>query len=162
MCSSWAPYAAVQRRRKGPQGGSQGCEPVGCQSTDGLSDNPGAAARSRRAGCPETAVSRWPFSWLLLFGHAKRSDSLAGRRAIERHGCRAPKDDSLMDGGGRTASGTSGRERSLEQPSRATQEQLPSVLWCDRFSEVGRNPRSGFRRPIPGRRNSEKKEGVGR
>jgi hypothetical protein len=89
MRSEWAPYAAAQRRRKGPKGGSQGCEPVGCQSRDGLSDNPGAAARSRRAGCPETAVSGWPFSWLLLFGHAKRSDSLAGRRVINRHGCRA-------------------------------------------------------------------------
>jgi hypothetical protein len=47
MRSEWAPYAAAQRRRKGPKGGSQGCEPVGCQSSDGLSDNPGAAAQSQ-------------------------------------------------------------------------------------------------------------------
>ena len=52
---------------------------------------PGVALRSRRAGCPETAVSGWPFSWLLLFGHAKRSNSLAGRRVKSRHGCRAAK-----------------------------------------------------------------------
>jgi hypothetical protein len=74
----------------------------------------GVTLRSRRAGCPETAVSGWPFSWLLLFtsgscpppcglampcapllrrsGHAKRSDSLAARRVISRHECRAPKE----------------------------------------------------------------------
>ena len=40
---------------------------------------------------PETAASGWPFSWLLLFGHSKRSDSLAGRRVNTRHGCRAAK-----------------------------------------------------------------------
>ena len=53
---------------------------------------PGVALRSRRAGCPETAASGWPFSWLLLFGHSKRSDSLAGRRVKSRHGCRATKE----------------------------------------------------------------------
>ena len=81
----WGPYAVAQRRRQGPQslprtrsgGGSHGCEPVGCQSTDGLSANPGAAARSRRAGCPETAASGWPSLWLLSLGHARESDSLA-------------------------------------------------------------------------------------
>jgi hypothetical protein len=92
MRSRWGPYAAAQRRRRGPKGGSQGREPVGCQSMDGLSDNPGAAARSRRAGCPETAVSGWPSLWLLSLGHARESDSLAGRRVINRHGCRAPKE----------------------------------------------------------------------
>ncbi len=60
MRSDRGPYAVAQWRREGPQGGSQGCEPVGCQSMDGLSANPGAAARSRRAGCPQTAASGWP------------------------------------------------------------------------------------------------------
>jgi hypothetical protein len=53
---------------------------------------PGVALRSRRAGCPETAVSGWPSLWLLSLGHARESDSLAGRRVINRHGCRAPKE----------------------------------------------------------------------
>jgi hypothetical protein len=75
--SDRGPYAVAQRRREGPKGGSQGCEPVGCQSRDGLSANPGAAARSRRAGCPETAASGWPSLWLLSLGHARESDSLA-------------------------------------------------------------------------------------
>src|SRR5690606_19360380 len=35
----------------------------------------GARTRTRRAGCPEGARPGWPFSWLLLFGHSKRSDS---------------------------------------------------------------------------------------
>ena len=77
MRSNRGPYAAAKWWRNCPQGGSHGCEPVGCQSRDGLSANPGTASRSRRAGCPETAASGWPFSWLLLFGHSKRSDSLA-------------------------------------------------------------------------------------
>jgi hypothetical protein len=104
MRSRWGPYAAAQRRRRGPKGGSQEREPVGCQSMDGLSDNPGAAARSRRAGCPETAVSGWPSLGLLSLGQARESDSLAGRRVIPRHGCRAPKDD-CRDAGGRATQG---------------------------------------------------------
>ena len=95
MRSDWGPYAAAKWWRNCPQGGSQGCEPVGCQCRDALSANPGTASRSRRAGCPETAASGWPFSWLLLFGHSKRSDSLAGRRVKSRHGCRARNERAL-------------------------------------------------------------------
>ena len=32
-------------------------------------------------GCPKGAAPGWPFSWLLLFGHSKRSDSGARRRS---------------------------------------------------------------------------------
>ena len=39
MRSEWGPYAAAKWRRIGPQGGSQGCEPVGCQYRDVLSGN---------------------------------------------------------------------------------------------------------------------------
>jgi hypothetical protein len=53
---------------------------------------PGVALRSRRAGSPETAVSGWPSLWLLSLGHARESDSLAGRRVKTRHGCRATKE----------------------------------------------------------------------
>ena len=78
MRSDRGPYAAAKWWRNCPKGGSQGCEPVGCQSKDGLSANPGTASRSRRAGCPETAASGWPSLWLLSLGHARESDSLAG------------------------------------------------------------------------------------
>ena len=75
---------------------------------------PRVALRSRRAGCPETAASGWPFSWLLLFGHAKRSDSLAGRRVNTRQGCRAAKRRE------KTASSPTGRKfKDAERPSRA-------------------------------------------
>ena len=53
---------------------------------------PGVALRSRRAGCPETAVSGWPSLWLLSLGHTRESDSLARRRVKPRHGCRAPQE----------------------------------------------------------------------
>jgi hypothetical protein len=52
----------------------------------------GVTLRSRRAGCPETVASGWPSLWLLSLGHARESDSLAGRRVNTRHGCRAPKE----------------------------------------------------------------------
>jgi hypothetical protein len=142
MRSDRAPYVAAKWWRNCPKGGSHGCEPVGCQSKDGLSANPGAASRSLRTGGPETAISGWPSLWSLSLGHARESDSLAGRRVKIRHGCRAPKDD-CMDAGG-TTPWTGEVERRLEQPSRATQddcmdaggratlgavaEQLPSVL----------------------------------
>jgi hypothetical protein len=78
MRSNRAPYGAAKWCRNCPKGGSHGCETVGCQSTDGLSVNPGAASRSRRAG------ARRPLQWGgLLFGysslgHARESNSLAG------------------------------------------------------------------------------------
>ena len=81
MRADRGPYAAARGRRKGPKGGRHGCRPVRCQRRDALSANPGAPSRSRRAGCPETAASGCPFSWLLLFGQAKRSNPRAARRA---------------------------------------------------------------------------------
>jgi len=44
---------------------------MACQRTSG------ASSRRRRARCPATAAVWVPFSWLLLFGQAKRSDPLA-------------------------------------------------------------------------------------
>ena len=46
----------------------------------------GAASRRRRARCPATAAVRVPFSWLLLFGQAKRSDPLAWMASGKTHG----------------------------------------------------------------------------
>jgi hypothetical protein len=45
------------------------------QHKDVLSKSPGDRTRTRRAGCPEGDRPGCPFSWLLLFGQAKRSDS---------------------------------------------------------------------------------------
>src|SRR5690348_11272020 len=46
----------------------------------------GAASRRRRARCPATAAVWVPFSWLLLFGQAKRSDPLAWMASGKTHG----------------------------------------------------------------------------
>ncbi len=53
--------------------------------------------RSRRAhlehrDCAQGVSVGWPSLWLLSLGHARESDSLAGRRVKNRHGCRAPKE----------------------------------------------------------------------
>jgi hypothetical protein len=112
--SDCGPYAAAKWRRKGPQGGREGSRPVGCQSRDGLSANPRSRFAQSEGRSPETVASGWPSLWLLsltpgscpppcgpatLFaplvrrsGHARESDSLAGRRVNTRHGCRAPKE----------------------------------------------------------------------
>ncbi len=52
------PYAAAKWWRNCPQGGSHGCEPVGCPSRAGRAANPGTASRSRRAGDCMDAVGR--------------------------------------------------------------------------------------------------------
>jgi hypothetical protein len=90
--SDWGPYAAAKWRRKGPQGGREGSRPVGCQSRDGLSANPRSRFAQSEGRSPETVASGWPSLWLLSLGHARESDSLAGRRVNTRHGCRAPKE----------------------------------------------------------------------
>ena len=78
MRAEGVPSAAAKWRRNSPKGGRDGSRPVRCQSMDGLSADPGAASRSRRAGCPETAdVGWWPSLWLLSLGHLRESDSLA-------------------------------------------------------------------------------------
>jgi hypothetical protein len=51
----------------------------GTSGQDALSIHPASRPRPRRG-----AASGWPFSWLLLFGHTKRSDPLVGRRAEAR------------------------------------------------------------------------------
>ena len=77
--------AAASRRRKSPQGRAQDARAFAvstrtyCQRTSGapLRSLPGMDAR-------QTAAARVPFSWLLLFGQAKRSNSSA-RMADEAH-----------------------------------------------------------------------------
>jgi hypothetical protein len=84
------PCAAAKVRRKRPEGWATGRGPVRCRRRRRRQRTPGAPSRSRRAGCPETAVPGWPFFWLLFFGHAKKSDPLAWRRAENRQGRRPP------------------------------------------------------------------------
>ncbi len=64
MRAIWGPYAAAKWWRNCPKGGSHGCEPVGCQSRDGLSANPGTASWSQRAG-----ARRPLYRGGLLFGY---------------------------------------------------------------------------------------------
>ncbi len=85
-----APYAVAKWWRNCPQGGSHGCEPVGCQSKDGLPANPGTASRSRRAG------ARRPLQrGGLLFGYFLLATQEKVTRSTEasekRQGCRAPQ-----------------------------------------------------------------------
>jgi hypothetical protein len=112
--------APMQRQRGGGiarRVGARDCAQFDASPGMDCRRTPGVALRSRRAGCPETAVSGWPSLWLLslttgscpppcgpatLFapllrhsGHARESDSLAGRRVIPRQGCRAPKERAL-------------------------------------------------------------------
>ena len=76
-----APFVAAGRGRKGPQGRAQGCARFRRQRRMRCRRNPAAACgpcgqeahRAQRPGCP--------FSWLLLFGQAKRSDRPEGMRA---------------------------------------------------------------------------------
>ncbi len=51
-------------------------------------DKPRSPPANLPGDSPEGVASGWPFSWLLLFGHAKRSDPLPGR-AAEARGRRA-------------------------------------------------------------------------
>jgi hypothetical protein len=86
----WGPCAAAKVRREKPEGWATGRGPVCCQRRRRCQQTAGAPSRSRRAGCPETAAPGWPFFWLLFFGHAKKSDPLAWRRAENRQGRRPP------------------------------------------------------------------------
>ncbi len=98
-CAGCAVNGAPMRRQrdvgKARRVGARDCAQFDVSPGMNCRRTPGVALRSRRAGCPETAASGWPFSWSLLFGHSKRSDSLAGRRVKSRHGCRAPKERAL-------------------------------------------------------------------
>ena len=82
--STGSPYGAAGSGRKGPQGRREGSRRFRCQHTDVLSAEPGRCLRTRRAGARRAHRPGCPFSWLLLFGQAKRSDSPAGMRAKPR------------------------------------------------------------------------------
>ena len=62
----WGPCAAAKVRREKPEGWATGRGPVRCRRRRRRQRTPGAPSRSRRAGCPETAVPGWPFFWLLF------------------------------------------------------------------------------------------------
>ena len=76
-----APYGAAGSGRKGPQGRREGSRRFRRQRRDALSTEPGHCLRTCRAGARQAHRSGCPFSWLLLFGQAKRSDSPAWMRA---------------------------------------------------------------------------------
>ena len=72
---SMGPLPVGGRLEDQPAGTRARCARVFRQHRDVLSKNPASRTRTRRAGCPESDWPGWPFSWLLLFGHSKRSDS---------------------------------------------------------------------------------------
>ena len=80
--AQWGPCGAARGRRKMPEGWRAGCAPVRCMHMDVHSANPGTRSRTRRAGCPESALLGVCFFRLPFFAQAKKGDSLA-RRASE-------------------------------------------------------------------------------
>ena len=77
-----APCGAASVRRGKPEGWRARCAPVRCMHMDVHSANPGTRSRTRRAGCPESALLGVCFFRLPFFAQAKKGDSLA-RRASE-------------------------------------------------------------------------------
>ena len=74
---SQGPLSGGEVTEESPQGGSQGCEPVWRQSTDGLSTNPGVTSRTRRAGARRASLWGGLLFGYSSLGHARESDSLA-------------------------------------------------------------------------------------
>jgi len=62
--SEWGPFVAAVRRRESPQGGSQGCEPVGCQARDGLSVNLRSRAAKSQGRMPGDRCIGVAFLWV--------------------------------------------------------------------------------------------------
>ena len=60
-----------------PAGWRARCAPFLRRHRDVPPQKPASRSRTRRAGCPEGDWPGCPFSWLLLFGQAKRSDPAA-------------------------------------------------------------------------------------
>jgi hypothetical protein len=73
--SSTGPLGSGGRWLKSPMGWPQGCGQGFRQAMEGLSKTPASARGPPVQGCTGGADAGWPFSWLLLFGHTKRSDS---------------------------------------------------------------------------------------
>jgi hypothetical protein len=97
-CSTRGPSAAAGGWRISPQGGSQGSEPVGRQSMDGLSTNPGARPRTLWTGCPQGAEAGWPSLWFLSLGHSRERNSPSARRtkAFALHAAKASPPSGLL------------------------------------------------------------------
>ena len=72
--SIWAPCGAAEGGRKGPKGRREGSRRFRCGTGCAVSGTRPPVANLRAAEAPHPGC---PFSWLLLFGQAKRSDSLA-------------------------------------------------------------------------------------
>ena len=71
-----------ERVEEKPEGARAGCARGRCAHMDVRSAAPGARSRTRRAGCPESALRGVCFFRLPFFAQAKKGDSLA-RRASE-------------------------------------------------------------------------------
>ena len=79
-----SPISGGERWTDQPAGARAGSARVRCRHTDVPSANPGQRSRTQRAGARWAPLLGCLFSWLLLFGQAKRSDSPAGMRAKPR------------------------------------------------------------------------------
>jgi hypothetical protein len=153
------------------------CGPVRCQSRDGLSANPGAGSRTRSTGTVRRARVRGGllFAYFLLATQekvgrspkasessalpifvehrstVKESDSLAGRRVIRRHGCRAPKERALGEQSHWTpaCAGVTrdGRRVKTRNGCRAPQERASGVQSHLARAFVGATQRVPYARP---------------
>ena len=78
MCAN-GPHRARQVGEGKPAGWLARMRASFSSAQDVLSKNPVARLRTWRAGARKARPLGCPFAWLLLFGHAKRSDSVALR-----------------------------------------------------------------------------------
>ena len=81
------PLGRGEGAKEKPVGARARCPRVRCRHTDVPSANPVASSRSRRAGARRPRPRGCPFSGLLLFGQAKRSDPAARKADGKTHGC---------------------------------------------------------------------------
>ena len=79
-----------ERAEEKPEGARARCARGRCAHMDVRSATPGARSRTRRAGCPESALLGVCFFRLPFFAQAKKGDSLA-RRASESFALPASK-----------------------------------------------------------------------
>ncbi len=79
-CSLVGPLRRGEAGTIGPQGRAQEVRAFVVSTWVCCRQTPAPTHEPFGQGCPKGAAPGWPFSWLLLFGHSKRSDSGARRR----------------------------------------------------------------------------------
>src|SRR6478609_7546635 len=93
-----APLWRGERVEEKPEGSRAGSARGRCAHMDVRSATPGSRSRTRRAGCPESALLGVCFFRLPFFAQAKKGDSLA-RRASESPALQEARKSKELDSG---------------------------------------------------------------